>query len=436
MSTSSDICSFSAGELGSSPAMHSSGNALGVASGCSLSPATKGLQRGRAGLCQLHPGATRWLQSLSCHGARHCGRCSFPCAVCSAGENRALGTAVPLRDARRAPPRLGQEAAQLLRAATRLLPEDFYDSGRVVAEYYQEVRDAIQDATGAVEVIVFHHIVRNEALQASPGLDNRGAGVGGYARNAHADYTARTAVGAARQSLSRITDPEVRSRCQKCRFVLVNAWRNISDLPVQQHPLAVLDAQTLKEEDLVTVELRYATFSSESLQLRPAPRHRWLYAPGMEKDELLLFKQYDSDPTQPQHAFHCALDVAVPGSPARESIEVRAVAFFAPSATSVCLEDLAPCQPTAAEVAAAILTALACAQDWPAETRKEVCRHLAMDEKGAAEGLMVAMVASNADAENPAASMPGAPAWLQEEVKACLRAAGFCEKMKSSFLKP
>ncbi|CAJ1362918.1 unnamed protein product [Effrenium voratum] len=344
--------------------------------------------------------------------------------------------AVPLRDARRAPPRLGQEAAQLLRAATRLLPEDFYDSGRVVAEYYQEVRDAIQDATGAVEVIVFHHIVRNEALQASPGLDNRGAGVGGYARNAHADYTARTAVGAARQSLSRITDPEVRSRCQKCRFVLVNAWRNISDLPVQQHPLAVLDAQTLKEEDLVTVELRYATFSSESLQLRPAPRHRWLYAPGMEKDELLLFKQYDSDPTQPQHAFHCALDVAVPGSPARESIEVRAVAFFAPSATSVCLEDLAPCQPTAAEVAAAILTALACAQDWPAETRKEVCRHLAMDEKGAAEGLMVAMVASNADAENPAASMPGAPAWLQEEVKACLRAAGFCEKMKSSFLKP
>ncbi|CAJ1362921.1 unnamed protein product [Effrenium voratum] len=279
--------------------------------------------------------------------------------------------AVPLRDARRAPPRLGQEAAQLLRAATRLLPEDFYDSGRVVAEYYQEVRDAIQDATGAVEVIVFHHIVRNEALQASPGLDNRGAGVGGYARNAHADYTARTAVGAARQSLSRITDPEVRSRCQKCRFVLVNAWRNISDLPVQQHPLAVLDAQTLKEEDLVTVELRYATFSSESLQLRPAPRHRWLYAPGMEKDELLLFKQYDSDPTQPQHAFHCALDVAVPGSPARESIEVRAVAFFAPSATSVCLEDLAPCQPTAAEVAAAILTALACAQDWPAETRKE-----------------------------------------------------------------
>ena len=153
--------------------------------------------------------------------------------------------------------------------------QDFYDSGRVVAEYYQEVRDAIQDATGrhsagpqrkiivlseckqlavktsvsgrghlcrrqnfacvtlstgiggelshsthkavgmtggAVEVIVFHHIVRNEALQASPGLDNRGAGVGGYARrpggcaddytrprsafprrNAHADYTARTA---------------------------------------------------------------------------------------------------------------------------------------------------------------------------------------------------------------------------------------------------
>merc|ERR1711908_246245 len=51
----------------------------------------------------------------------------------------------------------------------------------------------------------------------------------------------------------------------------------------------------------------------------------------MGKDELLIFKQYDSDPkAQVRYCLHTAFnDTTIPtDAPARQSIEVRAVALF------------------------------------------------------------------------------------------------------------
>merc|ERR1712224_899832 len=53
--------------------------------------------------------------------------------------------------------------------------------------------------------------------------------------------------------------------------------------------------------------------------------------PRMQVDELLLFTQFDSDPLAPcRYCFHTAFeDPTIPANlPPRQSIEVRAIAFF------------------------------------------------------------------------------------------------------------
>ena len=72
-----------------------------------------------------------------------------------------------------------------------------------------------------------------------------------------------------------------------------------------------------------TGEIYYATFNT---------RHRWLYVPDMEPDEVILLKNFDSAKDgrarfTPHAAF---LDTTAPkGARPRQSIEVRAIAFFA-----------------------------------------------------------------------------------------------------------
>merc|ERR1711924_464303 len=67
------------------------------------------------------------------------------------------------------------------------------------------------------------------------------------------------------------------------------------------------------------------------LNAASADDHRWFYFPYMAKDELLIFKQYDSDPkARVRYCFHTAFsDPNISAdAPARQSIEVRALALF------------------------------------------------------------------------------------------------------------
>jgi len=62
-----------------------------------------------------------------------------------------------------------------------------------------------------------------------------------------------------------------------------------------------------------------------------AGEHQWFYYPHMRKDEVLLFKQFDSDPNRSSRfTFHSSfMDPEVEAAlPKRESVEVRAMAIF------------------------------------------------------------------------------------------------------------
>ena len=58
---------------------------------------------------------------------------------------------------------------------------------------------------------------------------------------------------------------------------------------------------------------------------RHAHRHRWYYYPGITRDQLVLHKQWDSDPEpEARMCFHTSVPdpTAPPGLPARASVEV------------------------------------------------------------------------------------------------------------------
>ena len=115
--------------------------------------------------------------------------------------------------------------------------------------------------------------------------------------------------------------------------MIVDTWRNISDEHlIYNNTLALCDAKTVTS--VLPCDVEHPNRKrSEQYRLHPAraDEHRWFYFPHMHKDELLLFKQFDSDPkARARYCFHTAFnDPTIPkDAPARQSIEVRAVALF------------------------------------------------------------------------------------------------------------
>ena len=117
------------------------------------------------------------------------------------------------------------------------------------------------------------------------------------------------------------------------RFAVLNVWKP-SRGPVEKNPLAVCDAQTLCPPDFVPTDLRYRARSGEVYSLHFSEAHRWYYFLNMQADEALLLKCFDSALDRACFTAHTAFeDENSPSdAPARESIDVRTLAFFAPSA--------------------------------------------------------------------------------------------------------
>ncbi len=215
------------------------------------------------------------------------------------------------------PASLDREGFEL--AQHRTAVENLYDAERVREEYLPEVERLVAKATGAVRVLAFDHNLRNAELAA-----RSEPGVQGPVRLAHNDYTERSGPQRVRDLLGEQA-PELLRR----RFAVINVWKPIRG-PVEQTPLAVCDARSIRPDDLAPTDLLYRDRSGEVYSLRFSPDQRWFYFPRMEVDEALLIKCYDSAPDRARFTAHSAFDdpSSPPGRPARESVEVRTLAFF------------------------------------------------------------------------------------------------------------
>jgi hypothetical protein len=141
----------------------------------------------------------------------------------------------------------------------------------------------------------------------------------------HVDYTVKSAPQRVRDVL-----PDEAEALLRDRFAVINVWRPIRG-PVQDAPLAVSDAQSVRFEDLVAIDLVYRERLGEIYMVKFNPSQRWYYAPRMSTDEVLLFKCFDSaQDGRARFAPHAAFDDPTTPLDAwpRESIELRTLAFF------------------------------------------------------------------------------------------------------------
>jgi hypothetical protein len=201
--------------------------------------------------------------------------------------------------------------------------KDFYDDGEIRSVYYPEVQRIVKEATGAVRVLVFDHNVR-----CGPMAKRGDKGVREPVKYAHNDYTVKSGP----QRVRDLVPPAEAEALLKNRFAVINVWRPIRG-PVEETPLAVCDARSIAPTDLVPTDLRYPDRTGEVYSLAFNPAHRWFYFPRMQASEVMLLKCYDSaDDGRARFTAHGAFDDpnTPAGAPARESIEVRTLAFFAP----------------------------------------------------------------------------------------------------------
>jgi hypothetical protein len=230
---------------------------------------------------------------------------------------------VAVHDARElsAPPSLDGEGFCLVCHTTAVA--DLHDQSAIRDAYYPEMENLVAQATGAVRVVAFDHNlrcsragVREEDLSQNP------------VRYAHNDYTEASGPQRVRDLMGAEAEGLLRNR-----FAVINAWKPIRG-PVREAPLAFCDARGIRPGDLVATDLRYRDRTGEVYSMAYGPDHRWFYYPAMQADEVLLLKCYDSATDRARFTAHSAFDdpTTPADAPARESIEVRTLAFFAPDA--------------------------------------------------------------------------------------------------------
>jgi len=163
-----------------------------------------------------------------------------------------------------------------------------------------------------------------------------GDGIGLYAIVPHTDTSPVSSDAAALRFLKNAKDTTIYKR-----YCLVNLWRNISEEPIQNYPLAMLDERpAVKPDDYIMKDFisKDASIVQWALSPRHADQHKWYYFPRMTESEAILFKQVDSDFTKTgRSCFHMAvLDPNAPwDAPPRETIELRMLCYWKNTETGI-----------------------------------------------------------------------------------------------------
>jgi hypothetical protein len=228
---------------------------------------------------------------------------------------------MPIHDMRAVRDRLSFERNGFVLVEHRTRVSDFQDPEVVANDYLPETEELVRRLVGAEKTISFGQMYRSDAAGTTEGSQPA------YA--AHVDYGDRTV----RQFTRDILGNEEAERWLQRRFMLINVWRPIVE--VRRSPLALVDASTVRRDDLVVSEVRGGLGDPNrptlyGWRLLYNPEHRWFHVPRMQPHEVMAFKLFDSDPDAVQWTGHLAFNdpTADADAPPRQSIEVRTISFM------------------------------------------------------------------------------------------------------------
>ncbi len=200
--------------------------------------------------------------------------------------------------------------------------KDFLDPEEIKATYYPEIEELIKKHSGASRVVIFDHTVRTGNDEKREELLLREP-----VKRVHNDYTEWSGPQRVRDIL-----PDEAEELLKNRFAVIQAWRPIQPV-LYTNPLAICDARSLPEKDLIISERRYPDRVGQTYQIAHNDNHQWFYFPEMKREEAIVFKVFESEKDgRARFTAHTSFDdpLTPEGSPPRESIEIRTLAFFDP----------------------------------------------------------------------------------------------------------
>lgn len=203
---------------------------------------------------------------------------------------------VPLHNGRQLVTSLDKEG--MLLCEHSISHVNYFDSHNVVSLYYPEIEDYLQRVIPhATKAIVFHHQVRSwkkdAVLEGKKCMKPKDP-----VCFVHSDYSPQGAI-ARLKTLSELPSPllspeEAQHYSSRGDFMIVHAWRNISSQRLRQHPLALCCSDTVNESELLAYDLCYSDHREEVMAVRFRESQKWLYYKDMHRDELLVFKQFDT----------------------------------------------------------------------------------------------------------------------------------------------
>jgi hypothetical protein len=198
--------------------------------------------------------------------------------------------------------------------------QDFFDGEELRSVYYPEMERLIAERCGARRVHVFDHTLRT-----SDEDERQARKIREPVKSVHNDYTDWSGPQRVRDVL-----PDEADELLQRRMAIIQVWRAINR-PIERNPLAIIDARSLAPKDLIASERRFPDRVGEIYVIQHNPAHRWTWFPRMRRDEALVFKVYDSKTDgRARWGGHSSFDdpTTPEGAPPRESIEIRAFAFF------------------------------------------------------------------------------------------------------------
>lgn len=221
---------------------------------------------------------------------------------------------------------LDREGFTLARHAVSCLGET--DPEAFSKAYWSEMTAFIQDhfKTSWVEPVYGPIIERRSRLPITHSVDGTEIeGVRATAGVAHLDY-AKIAGPMLAARHSQMRGVPIRSYS---RLMIVNTWR-VTTPPPQDFPLAVCDATSFSEDDMLLTEFTEpetgVTWKNGAAYYNE--NQRWWYFADMTPDEVLVFKGFDTQ--TPLNLAHGAFDnrAASPEAGPRASLEARFYVYY------------------------------------------------------------------------------------------------------------
>ena len=210
--------------------------------------------------------------------------------------------------------------------STAAFGQQFVD--REGSVFYVKKVEMFKKVTGAVHAHVFHHQLR----AAKDNADGNGfnTSVQPYAVAVHSNLLRH----AAEEAFLWFAGNAVDAKLCKGRFVYIDAWRNITTDSIENNYLAVCDETYLVSSDnnlASDLFMPGARLMQYGLSNQNAAKHRCFYFSKMQMEEVLLFKQFESDTALlGRTTFNIAfVDPTVrPDAPERQIIERRVFLYF------------------------------------------------------------------------------------------------------------